>query len=95
MLISITSSKPNDEERQRIDEFLESLLPRVQQFSGTQSVCHFWRAEESESVTIIIWESEEAMMNFRESDIVQDVMRFEQEVGVPARREVYQLHFPA
>jgi heme-degrading monooxygenase HmoA len=94
VLVNITSSRPNDQERYRIDEFLKSLLPRVQEFPGAQSVWHFWRAEEGESVTIIIWESEEAMMRFRESDIVQDVMRFEQEIGVPARREVYPLHFP-
>jgi hypothetical protein len=33
-------------------------------------------------------------MRFRESDIVQDVMRFEQEIGVPARREVYPSALP-
>jgi hypothetical protein len=65
VLISITSSKPNDEERHRIDEFLEQLLPRVEHFPGTHGVYHFWRAEESESVTIIIWESEDALMSSR------------------------------
>jgi heme-degrading monooxygenase HmoA len=94
MLITITSSRPNEDERHQIDSFLETVMPRIADFPGVLAAYHFWRAEEGESVSFLVWESEDAMKAFRESDVAREIGEFEAKIGVAARREAYPVHYP-
>jgi hypothetical protein len=46
-------------------------------------------------MTLIIWDSPEAMKQYRESSIIQEAMAFENELGASAERSAYPLVYPA
>jgi heme-degrading monooxygenase HmoA len=79
---------------QQVDEFLQGYLPQVQREPGVVAIYHFHRAATSESMTVIVWETEEARLAYRESVLIQDAVAFERQLGVTSTREVYPLTYP-
>jgi heme-degrading monooxygenase HmoA len=91
MYISFTSSRPAKEQSQQLEEFLETFLPRMRKFTGVRAIYHFARPENGEDTTIVIWESEEVMKQYRESELIKEAIAFEKKNKLPSTRESYSL----
>jgi heme-degrading monooxygenase HmoA len=93
MIISITSGRYTLEQSQNTKAFLEKFLPKVRSFPGVKAVYHFEKPDKNEESTIIIWESEEALKHYRDSDLVKEAIAFEKTRNLPTTREAYPLLF--
>jgi len=91
MVISITSSKVNAEQAQKVTAFLKTFLPRMRKFPGVVAIYHYTRPEQGDDSTVVIWESEEAMKAYRQSDLIKEAIAYEKQSGTPATREAHPL----
>ncbi len=94
MVISLTASRVTPDQAQQVDEFLQEYLPKLQREPGVVAIYHFHRADTSESMTLIVWETEEARLAYRESVLIQDAVAFERKLGLASTREAYPLTYP-
>jgi heme-degrading monooxygenase HmoA len=95
MFISFTStsSRMTMEQSARLTKFLEAFLPRMRKFPGIQAIYHYDQPEKGTASTLVIWESQEAMQNYRQSELIKEALAFEKEYGLPGTREAYPLIF--
>ena len=85
MVISFTSSRVTPEQGRVVEEFLGGFLPRLKADQpGVMAVYHFGTAEGGEQVTAIVWESEEARVAYRESDLIKEPLELERRLGLAA-----------
>lgn len=93
MLISITSSKVNSEQAEKVEKFLKEFLPRFKQQPGVIAIYHYKRPEQGDEATIVIWENEELLRRYREGDLIKEPIAFEQKLGLQTTttREAYPL----
>jgi heme-degrading monooxygenase HmoA len=52
---------------------------------------HFMKPNRGEEVTAIIWESEDARADFRESELIKEALELKQRLGVASTREAHPL----
>jgi hypothetical protein len=95
MFITLTTSHPNAEQSKKMEVFLSQFLPRLEMQPGVIAVYHFIRSDLGDDMTLIIWDSPEAMKQYRESSIIQEAMAFENELGASSERSAYPLVYPA
>ncbi len=93
MFISITSSQGTPDKFEQVENFLRSFLPRMRQFPGVVAIYHYARPEKMDESTIVIWESEEALKKYRQSELVQEAIAFEKKMAMPGTREAYPITF--
>jgi quinol monooxygenase YgiN len=91
MMISITSSRPTQEQSQEIENFLDIFLPRMRMFPGVIAIYHFARPNQGEESTVTIWEGEEALNRYRESSLIQEAFALEKKLNLQTTREAYPL----
>jgi quinol monooxygenase YgiN len=91
MYITLTTSKPDTEQARKLEAFLADFLPRMEREAGIVAIYHYTRPEQGEDVTVVIWESQEAAMNYRAGALIQEVNRMEKELNLPVTREGYPL----
>jgi len=91
MLISITSSKVNSEQAEKVENFLKEFLPRFKKQPGVVAIYHYRRPEKGDEATIVIWKDEESVKEYREGDLIKEPIAFEQKLGLPSTREAYPL----
>jgi heme-degrading monooxygenase HmoA len=91
MIISITSSRYSGAEAHQAEAFLKSFLPKMRRFPGVIAIYHYARPDLGDESTIIIWESDEALKHYRESDLVKEAIAFEKKSKLPTTREAYPL----
>jgi quinol monooxygenase YgiN len=93
MYITVTTSHPKPDQVMMLEAFLSKFLPRLEKQPGVVAVYHYMRPEEGDDSTLIIWESQQALKNYRESDLVQEAIAFEKKTGLPATRETHPLAY--
>ena len=93
MMISITSSRPTNEQLSQSEAFMESFLPKLRKFPGVIAIYHYARPDRGDDSTIVIWESEQALALDRQSELVKEAMAFEKMQNLPATREAYPLTY--
>jgi heme-degrading monooxygenase HmoA len=93
MFISVTTSRVTPEQAEQVEAFLHTFLPKVQREPGVRAIYHFYRAERSESTTLIVWETDEARQAYRQSPLIQEAAEFEQKMGLAGTRESYPLTY--
>jgi hypothetical protein len=93
MFISITTGRLPKEKLTQMDAFLGSFLPRMRQFPGVKAIYFYSRPDSGDASTIVIWESQEALENYRQSELIKEAFAFEQEYSLPGTREAYPLIF--
>jgi heme-degrading monooxygenase HmoA len=93
MIISITSSRATREQTAPLNGFLESFLPKMRQFPGVKAIYYFARPDREDASTLVIWESEAALKQYRESELFKQALAFEQKNNLPGTREAYPLIF--
>ena len=91
MVISITSSRPTDQQLSQSEAFLESFLPKMRKFPGVIAIYHYTRPDRGDDSTIVIWQSEQTLARYRQSELVKEAIAFEKEHSLPATREAYPL----
>jgi quinol monooxygenase YgiN len=94
MYITITTSKPTQEQLPQVEAFLQQFLPRVQQQPGVLAVYHYVRPDKGDDSTLIVWEDEAAVQAYRASALVREAIAFEQANDLAATREGYPLRYP-
>ena len=66
-------------------------MPKVKQLPGAVAAYHFARPEKSEITTIIIWKDKEALMAYRQGDLIKSAIDFERKNGLKSTRDAYPL----
>lgn len=94
MYITITNSQVTDEQRERVEAFLADFLPRLEQRFDVEAAYHFDRPDHGDTWTIIVWQDQEAVQVYRDSDLFQEALAQEQELGTESTREGYPLTYP-
>jgi len=92
MVISITTSHPDEDQRQRADRFLADFLPRLEREPGVVAVYHY--SDTGDSTTLIVWRDDDARLAYRTTALAGEAMAFEQASGLPAVRRAFQLSYP-
>ena len=87
MIISITSSHPINAQAKQVERFLETFLPKMRQFRGVKAIYHNARPGKGDDSTLVIWESQEAMAQYRQSELFREALAFEQKNNLPGTRE--------
>jgi heme-degrading monooxygenase HmoA len=96
MVISITSgSQITPEQFRQTEEFLHSFLPKLKNFPGVVHIYHYAGPDQSSGNTLIIWENEQALRVYRESELVKEAIAFEKKSGENVSRQSYPLLFSA
>jgi heme-degrading monooxygenase HmoA len=93
MFITITLSKVDTVQLEKVEKFLAEFLPRFQKQPGVNSIYHFDRPDKGDEVTVVIWESEEAVKAYRQSELIKEAIEFEKANNLPATREGYPLKY--
>ena len=93
MFITITSSKVDSMQSEKVDKFLAEFLPRFQKQPGVNSIYHFDRPDKGDEVTVVVWESAEAVKAYRQSELIKEAIEFEKANNLPATREGYPLKY--
>lgn len=93
MFITITSSKVDSVQLEKVEKFLAEFLPRFQKQPGVNSVYHFNRPDKGDEVTVVVWQSEDAVKAYRQSELIKEVIEFEKANNLPATREGYPLKY--
>jgi heme-degrading monooxygenase HmoA len=89
MMISITTGRATGAQAEQVEVFLRGFLPRVRRFPGVTAIYHFTRGEGGEQVTAILWENEQALRAYRESELMKEVTAFMQKHGLTLTREAH------
>jgi heme-degrading monooxygenase HmoA len=91
MFITLTSSKVTDEQAREVESLLAEFLPRLKRQPGVLGIYHFRRPDLGDEVTAIVWENEQALRAYRESELIKEAIAFEKAHGLPSSREGYPL----
>ena len=91
MYITSTISRPDADQSRKLQDFLADFLPRMESEAGVQAIYHYTRPQQGDDVTVVIWESQEAAMNYRAGALIREVNRMEKELNLPISREGYPL----
>ncbi len=91
MYISITSFRVKYDQAAKVDKFLNKFLPRLKQQDGVHAVYNYSRPEKGDVTTVIIWENEDALKRYRQSDLMKEIINFEQQMNLQSIRESYPL----
>jgi quinol monooxygenase YgiN len=94
MFITLTTSHPNPDQSRKVEAFLSKFLPRLEKQPGVVAVYHYSLPEQADDITIIIWENQQALKDYREGILVLESTAFEKDLNLPATRESYLLAYP-
>jgi heme-degrading monooxygenase HmoA len=89
MFITITTSIVDEELSRKVEKFLESFLPRMREQPGVTAIYHTANRDKGEESTIVIWESEEVLEAFQQSDLIKEAMDFKKKYTVVSTGEAY------
>lgn len=93
MFITITSSKVDSMQSEKVEKFLAEFLPRFQKQPGVKSIYHFDQPDKGDEVTVVVWESADAVKAYRQSELIKEAIEFEKANNLPATREGYPLKY--
>lgn len=94
MVISFTTSKPNQDQHHQVESFLAEFLPRLAQQPGVVGAYHFTDAEAGESTTVIVWRDDAARMAYRDGRLIHEAQAFEAQLGLSSTRRAFPLSYP-
>jgi heme-degrading monooxygenase HmoA len=93
MYITFTGGKVTPEESRDLDKFLADFLPRLKRQRGVLAAYQVNKPDKGEEVTIIVWENEEAVKAYRQSELFKEPMAFEKAHNMNTTREGYPVVF--
>ena len=93
MFITITSSKVDSVQLEKVEKFLAEFLPRFQKQPGVNSIYHFDCPDKGDEVTVVVWESADAVKAYRQSELIKEAIEFEKANNLSVTREGYPLKY--
>ena len=94
MLISLTTSHPDADQRREIETFLAGFLPRLEQQPGVVAVYHYVDEDAGESTTLIVWRDEASRLAYREGTLIGEAMEMERRLGLISVRRAFPTTYP-
>jgi heme-degrading monooxygenase HmoA len=94
MFITTTLSMPRTDQKENVETFMAKFLPRLRVHPGVVAVFHYLRPEKSDEVTIIVWEDQDALKNYRESTLFLEAVTYDKENQISSVREGFPLVYP-
>ena len=91
MFVSLTTSTIQGDRLAKAEEFLRSFLPRMRRLPGVVAIYHYARPGKGDATTVVIWESEQALKDYRSGELVKEAIAFEKELQLASTREAYPL----
>ena len=91
MFITITSSSVPSQHVAAVEAFLAEFLPRMKKFPGVRAIYHYTGPEKGDEATVVVWDDEQAVHSYRQSDLIQEALAYERSLGIPSTREGYPL----
>jgi heme-degrading monooxygenase HmoA len=96
MIMTRTTSRPNAEQRSRIEAFLSDFLARLERDQpGVLAAYHYHDEETGESTTLIVWRDGASREAYRESALIREAMAMEQALGLTSSRSTVALTYPS
>ena len=95
MYITITKSQVPPDKLEKVESCLKEFFPRFQKQPGVISIYHYARVEFGDESTIVIWEDQESVKAYRESELIKEALAFEESLGLKSSREGYPLIYRA
>ena len=89
MNISITTGSYTSDQEEQVEKFLEGYLPKVRRLPGVAAVYHY--AENGKATTMIIWRDKDALMAYRQGELVKSAIAFEKAHNLASTRDAYPL----
>jgi heme-degrading monooxygenase HmoA len=71
------------------EAFLETFLPKMWQFPGVRAIYNYARPDQGDDYTVVIWENEAALKQYRKSMLIKEAIAFEKKTHLPETREGY------
>jgi heme-degrading monooxygenase HmoA len=93
MFITVTTSQPKPDQAAELELFLANFLPRLERSPGVAAIYHYARPEQGGDITLIIWESKDAVKSYREGSLFKEASAFEKELSLETTREGYPLAY--
>jgi len=93
MFITITTSRPKPDQAAELELFLANFLPWLEQLPSVAAIYHYARPEQGDDITLIIWESQDAVKSYREGSLFKEASAFEKELNLETTREGYPLAY--
>jgi|GEM_PF-1779624 len=93
MYITLTSRRPYADQSRKLDTFLAGFLWRFERQPGVVAIYHYLRTQQGEDVTVVIWESQEAVQSYTAGTLFQEAQDIEKELHLPTTREGYPLDY--
>ncbi len=91
MHITLTNTKETAQGRAETEKFLSDFLPRFRKYPGVKAVYSYYSKEKGEGITITIWENEEAVKSYWNSELINETKAFSEKSNVPITRESHPL----
>ena len=94
MFITITTSRPSQQEWKLIKPFMANFIPKLRKLPGVQAVYFSYREDKGDETTFIVWENTQAIQNYRESTLFQEAVDFEIKHGLSSTRDGFPVEDP-
>ena len=91
MYISFTGGKVTKESEAEVEKFLSKFLPRMRKLPGVVATYHYNRPEFGDNSTIVVWKDREALLAYRNGELIKEVSEFEKKHSLKINRESYPL----
>lgn len=90
MVITVTRSVLEPHQRELVEQFLRTFLPRLKREQpGVLDAFHFHDEASRQSTTLIFWRDDEACATYRGGELIKEAMTMETELGIATSREAY------
>jgi quinol monooxygenase YgiN len=91
MYISLTGGKVSRESEAEVEKFLSEFLPKMRKLPGVTAIYHYYRPEFGEDSTVVIWKDREALLAYRNGELIKEAIAFENKHNQQITRESYPL----
>ena len=87
----MTISKSKAEQIESDEIYMAAFLPCLKELPGVTAIYHYLRPEHQDDVTIIVWEDQAVLNQYRGSTLFQEAVAYEKEHQIPLVREGFPL----
>ena len=87
MVITITASQIGEEDLDAVEAFLSEFLPRMKREPGIVEIVHHAQRDQGRATTLVMWESEGHVKQYREGHLIKEALAFEQSMRLKSTRD--------
>ena len=87
MVVTITASQMDEQTLDAVEAFLSEFLPRMKREPGIVEIVHYAQRDQGKATTLVVWESEAHVGQYREGDLIKEARAFEQSMHLMSTRD--------